>query len=52
MKSFVERELKDGIREDTHFTSDGGMHQTFSQDITKLLDDNKRKRNDTSDWVK
>jgi hypothetical protein len=52
MKSFVEREFKDGIREDTHFTNDGGMHQTFSQDITQLLDDNKRKRNDTSDWVK
>ena len=38
--------------QDTHFTNDGGMHQTFSQDITKLLEDNKNARNNTSDWIK
>ena len=52
MKSFSAREISNGITEDTHFTNDGGMHQTFTQDITKLLDDNKRARNDTSDWIK
>ena len=52
MKSFSAREINNGITEDTHFTNDGGMHQTFTQDITKLLDDNKNARNNTSDWIK
>jgi len=52
MKSFSAREINNGITEDTHFTNDGGMHQTFTQDITKLLDDNKKARNNTSDWIK
>lgn len=52
MKSFSAREISNGITEDTHFTNDGGMHQTFTQDITQLLEDNKNKRNATSDWVK
>jgi len=52
MKSFSAREISNGITEDTHFTSDGGMHQTFTQDITKLLEDNKNARNNTSDWIK
>tara|TARA_R110001632_G_scaffold42399_1_gene107263 strand:- start:881 stop:1210 length:330 start_codon:yes stop_codon:yes gene_type:complete len=52
MKSFVEKDFSNGVQEETHFTSDGGMHQTFTQDITQLMDDNKNKRNSTSSWMK
>tara|TARA_Y100000816_G_scaffold275518_1_gene243828 strand:+ start:8176 stop:8505 length:330 start_codon:yes stop_codon:yes gene_type:complete len=41
-----------GIVEDTHDTEDGGIGYTLKQDITQLLKDNKRKRNETSSWIK
>ena len=47
----VYEELKHGIKEDIHM-DEGVMYTHLSQDISKLLDDNKRKRNETSDWIK
>ena len=52
MRSFVQKDFSNGVQEETHFTNDGGMHQTFTQDITQLMDDNKNKRNSTSSWMK
>ena len=43
--------LNGGILEERH-ENDGGIEVTIKQDITKLLEDNKRKRNATNDWVK
>ena len=40
----VYEELKHGIKEDIHM-DEGVMYTHLSQDISKLLDDNKRKRN-------
>jgi len=41
-----------GILEDFYIDDNGTYMQHFRQDISKLLDDNKRKRNDTSSWRK
>tara|TARA_E500000331_G_scaffold357593_1_gene419878 strand:- start:1382 stop:1705 length:324 start_codon:yes stop_codon:yes gene_type:complete len=49
--SRVGREFNDGVLEDTYI-DDSGIIQHLQEDITKLLSDNKRKRNDTSDWIK
>ena len=43
--------LNGGILEECH-ENDGGIEVTIKQDITKLLEDNKRKRNATNDWIK
>jgi hypothetical protein len=40
------------LKEEWTETEDGSLHLTQTQDITKLLEDNKRKRNNTSDWIK
>ncbi len=52
MTKLIEREFNEGVMEDTFFTDKGGITKTFSEDITKLLEDNKNKRNATSDWIK
>ena len=43
--------LNGGILEECH-ENDDGIEVTIKQDITKLLEDNKRKRNATNDWIK
>ena len=52
MSKFIERETENGVHQDSYFTNDGGVYSEFKQDITQLLEDNKNKRNATSDWVK
>lgn len=38
------------MREDWHYNEDGSVVLQQRHDITKLLEDNKRKRDATSDW--
>jgi hypothetical protein len=38
------------MKEDWHYNNDGSVVLQQTHDITKLLEDNKRKRNNTSDW--
>jgi hypothetical protein len=38
------------MREDWHYNSDGSVILEQRHDITKLLEDNKRKRDSVSDW--
>ena len=49
--SKVGREFNQGVLEETYITDDE-IIVSYKQDVTKLLEDNKRKRNATSDWVK
>jgi len=50
MSKFYEENIN-GVKENLHL-EDNVMYTHLQQDITKLLEDNKRKRNDTSDWIK
>lgn len=52
MDQHIDRELSNGVTEDNYLTSEGSIVQNFSQDITQLLEDNKKARNATSDWQK
>ena len=40
------------VVEDTYTTQEGDIAYHYKQDISKLLEDNKRKRNATNDWIK
>jgi len=50
--SRVGRDLVNGVVEDVHIDDSGQVHQVHTQDITQILEDNKRKRNETNDWMK
>ena len=52
MKSNLKQMHSGGIYEEFYDSDDGGINISLKQDITKLLEDNKRKRNATNDWVK
>ena len=47
----IDAHYNQGILENT-FCDEKGIYQTFHQDITKLIEDNKRKQNNTNDWIK
>mgnify|MGYP003128001429 CR=1 FL=1 len=48
----VGRDFNQGILQDTYVDDDINVMQHYQQDITKLLEDNKTKRNATSSWKK
>jgi len=41
-----------GVIQDSYMSNEGKVITSYSQDITKLLEENKAKRNNTSDWLK
>lgn len=47
----IAKDYHSGIVESAYAT-DEGITQHFQEDITQLLEDNKNKRNATSDWIK
>lgn len=48
--SRIDRSFSNGVLEEYHVGD--GVSVTHKEDITQLLEDNKRKRNETGDWVK
>lgn len=41
-----------GIKQDSYVNETGKVVTSYSQNITKLLEENKQKRNATGDWIK
>lgn len=48
--SRIDRSFNNGVLEEYHVGNDVSV--TYKEDITQLLADNKRKRDETNDWVK